>query len=79
MIKQAAIIAGSGCPYCEKAKELLQKEGYTIWYSVASPGNTLWQFLLYAGFTTVPQIFIDGRHIGGYTELEKLFNQEGVE
>lgn len=59
-----------GCPFCTKAIDLLNRKG--IKHEVRTIGK-LWsrEQLLEAvpGARTVPQIFLEGKLIGGYTEL----------
>jgi glutaredoxin 3 len=61
------------CGYCVRAKALLASRG--IDYEEISldhdPGFRQKLFDLTGGWT-VPQILIDGRPIGGYTELRRL-------
>ena len=62
------------CPYCARAKRLLDQKG------VAFVEIDLWQFperraeMLEraGGRRTVPQLFVDGRSIGGSDELAEL-------
>ncbi len=65
------------CGYCVRAKALLESRG--IEYNEISldddPGFRKKLFDLTGGWT-VPQILIDGRPIGGYTELWRL-DREG--
>ena len=65
------------CGYCVRAKTLLESRG--IEYEEISldddPGFRQKLFHLTGGWT-VPQILIDGRPIGGYTELWRL-DREG--
>jgi glutaredoxin 3 len=62
------------CPYCIRAKRLLDKKGVAyeeidLW---ANSGRRPEMLKRAAGRTTVPQIFIDGRGIGGSDELHAL-------
>jgi glutaredoxin 3 len=61
------------CGYCVRAKALLEGKG--IEYEEVSldddPGFRQKLYDLTGGWT-VPQILIDGRPIGGYTELWRL-------
>ncbi|ORX75555.1 putative peroxiredoxin/glutaredoxin family protein [Anaeromyces robustus] len=73
--KLCTIITRVGCPYCEKAKELLQSKG--IYYEELSiPNLVLTSRTLRAinGATSAPQVFIDGKLIGGYEDLKKYFS-----
>ncbi len=62
------------CPYCVRAKRLLAESGAEIVdYPVDRGGETKSEMIQRAsGRTTVPQIFIDGRHIGGCDDLFDL-------
>lgn len=72
------IFGKSGCVYCEKARELLESHGISyIYNSVDDPKDLFGMQELVFKKTgiiakTVPQIFKDGEHIGGFTDLEKL-------
>ncbi len=62
------------CPLCERAKHLLKK--YRIGYyevRVDTDRAGLKEMLAVTNHArTVPQILIDGRPIGGFTELTEL-------
>ena len=58
----------AGCPFCAKAKELLNKKGL-VYEEVAGLKSTA--LLAVAPRATYPQVFIGGKHIGGSEELEK--------
>jgi peroxiredoxin/glutaredoxin len=61
------IFTRPGCAYCAKAKELLTAKGLPFAELPTSPR------ILRAlpGARTTPQVFIDGKHIGGAKELEE--------
>lgn len=62
------------CPYCAKAKKLLEGKGAS-WREfdiVAKPELRDVMIGRASGRTTVPQIFIDGRHIGGCDDIHAL-------
>lgn len=63
-----------GCPYCVRAKGLLGSKGVDyIEYDVTMGGPKKAEMLERApGRMTVPQVFIDGRHIGGSDDLAAL-------
>jgi glutaredoxin 1 len=66
------IYTKDGCGYCIKAKNLLENKNINYKeYKVGSNGVTKELIQERAGkpINTVPQIFINGKHIGGYTEL----------
>lgn len=62
------------CPFCWRAKRLLQDKGaaYTEIDVLLSPGRRWEMTERAAGRSTVPQIFIGGRGIGGSDELAAL-------
>ena len=62
------------CGYCARAKGLLQKKGvaYTNFDIIEEPERREEMVRRSGGRQTVPQIFIDGEHIGGSDELVAL-------
>jgi glutaredoxin 3 len=62
------------CPYCARAKRLLSDKGVQFEeYDITMGGDKRAEMLQRAnGRTTVPQIFIDDRHIGGCDDLVAL-------
>jgi glutaredoxin 3 len=62
------------CPYCSRAVGLLTAKGVAFREIDAPYGSAERQEAVRrsGGKTTVPQIFIDGRHIGGCDELVAL-------
>ena len=63
------VMARKGCPFCAKAKEMLEEANMD--YEVLMMGEDYTDRSLRAivGSTSVPQIFINGDHIGGSTDL----------
>ncbi len=63
-----------GCPYCVRAKMLLEAKGAAFAeYDIGMDGPKRDEMLGRAnGRTTVPQIFIDGAHVGGCDDLHAL-------
>jgi glutaredoxin 3 len=62
------------CPYCTRAVNLLTKKGVAF-HEIDAPHGTPQReesTRRAGGRTSVPQIFIDGRHIGGSDELAAL-------
>ena len=60
------------CPYCVKAKALLK--GYGLEYTEMNIGRDISreEFLdTFPNARTVPQIVLEGEHVGGYEELAK--------
>jgi glutaredoxin 3 len=62
------------CPYCSRAKALLERKGIAYEEKDAPHGSDHRREAIErsGGRTTVPQIFIDGRPIGGSDELHAL-------
>lgn len=62
------------CPFCASASQLLQAKGVLQIdkISVDTSAVDLQQMLQRTGRRTVPQIFIDERHIGGFDDLSAL-------
>jgi glutaredoxin 3 len=61
------------CPYCIRAKALLRQRGiaYENIDVTADPAMRAW-LAQQTGRRTVPQIFLNGAHIGGFAELRAL-------
>lgn len=72
----AEVFTKPGCPYCVAAKQLLVKRNIPFverditrrdhWEEIRSR---------VPGFRTVPQVFLDGRHIGGFDDLTLHFKR----
>ena len=61
------------CPYCRMAERLLEKKGaQTEKVMVDENPARREEMIRLTGRTSVPQIFIDATHVGGYTELAGL-------
>lgn len=68
------------CPYCHRAKELLNIKGIVfVEYDVTNDSTLESKMRQRAGRHTVPQIFIDDRHIGGCDDLFALDEQGGLD
>lgn len=66
------ILGRSNCPYCVKAKELVESTGINYKYiDIVAQGFSKEDLEVYteSPVETVPQIFVDSQHIGGYTEF----------
>ena len=65
------------CPFCVRAKALLAKKGAAFQEIEITDNPTLRTEMIEKanGRTTVPQIFINGRHIGGCDDLHALEDQ----
>lgn len=62
------------CPYCSRAINLLTKKGVEF-REIEAPSGTPERaeaIKRSGGLTSVPQIFIDGKHIGGSDDMAAL-------
>jgi glutaredoxin 3 len=62
------------CPYCVQAERLLQAKGVADIAKVRvdlEPARRI-EMMERTGRRTVPQIYIDERHVGGYDDLVAL-------
>jgi len=74
MMAKVEIYTKMLCPYCTRAKRLLAQKGVAFEeYDITMGGPKRAEMLERArGGSTVPQIFIDGAHIGGSDDLAAL-------
>ena len=69
------------CPYCINAERLLVSKGVTEIEKIRvdlQPEQRI-EMMQKTGRRTVPQIYIDDRHIGGFEELRALDLEGGLE
>jgi len=73
-MSDVTVYSGSNCPYCERAKELLKKKNVAFQeFNVQQDATKLEEMLARSGGRkSVPQIFINGEHIGGCDDLYAL-------
>jgi len=70
------------CPYCVRAEQLLRRKGVADIEKVRvdlDPVRRDEMIALSGGLRTVPQIFINSRHIGGCDELYALDRAGGLD
>lgn len=74
MMSKIEIYTKFTCPFCYRAKSLLDKKGATYEeYEISMGGAKREEMIERAnGRTTVPQVFINGQHIGGSDDLAAL-------
>jgi glutaredoxin 3 len=69
---KAVVWSKDVCPFCDQAKNLLKLKGIEFEEKKIGHGYTREQLLeAVPDARTVPQIFLDGTLIGGFTELRK--------
>jgi glutathione-dependent peroxiredoxin len=66
------MLAREGCPHCARAKALLEKRGIPFEAVYLGDELTMQGVKAASGVATVPQVFIDGKLIGGADQLEKF-------
>ena len=68
----AIVWSKDNCPYCDQAKALLTQRGIKYEERKIGDGYSREELLeAVPNARTVPQIFLDGNLIGGFTELKK--------
>ncbi|PHS69277.1 MAG: glutaredoxin [Methylophaga sp.] len=79
-MNQVQILTSPSCNYCHAAKDLLAREGISYQeVDVVKNRQKAQQLLAQSGQRTVPQIFINKKPIGGFTELSKLLSSSEFE
>ena len=65
------VLTRNDCDYCEKAKQLLIENGKAYSQTGILADPVIIKLMIVAKLKTVPQIWCDNEHIGGYTELRE--------
>ncbi len=61
------------CPFCVRAKALLDRKGVAYQEIDAEGDDAIGAWLAEAtGQRTVPQVFVDGRSLGGFSDIDAL-------
>jgi glutaredoxin 3 len=61
------------CPYCQRAKALLTRKGLAFEeIDIEADPQLRDEMRARSGRTSVPQVFIGGRHVGGCDDLHAL-------
>ncbi len=69
-MKHVRIYTTSICPYCDRAKALLRKKGVEFEeIDVETNREAMERVIKETGRQTVPQIFIEDFHVGGFDDL----------
>lgn len=78
--EEVIIYSKDWCPYCVRAKALLQQYGFNKIKEIDIEINEEMrnQMIQQSGRTTVPQIFIGDRYIGGFDDLALIVQQEEI-
>jgi glutaredoxin 3 len=85
-VAKVEMYATGACPYCIRAKMLLEDKGVDFSeYRIDLDSRLRPEMIQRSQRTSVPQIFINGQHIGGFDDmyaldraakLDPLLNQE---
>ncbi|HXW60586.1 MAG TPA: glutaredoxin domain-containing protein [Myxococcota bacterium] len=69
-MKNIEVYTIDNCGYCEAAKKLLKEKGLSFKETnITGDQNQIKELINKTGHRTLPQIFIDGKFIGGFQEL----------
>ena len=71
---KVSLFTKPGCPHCARAKTLLTKHDLTFDELTLGTEISLSAMRAITNADTVPQVFIDGKHIGGADDLEQYFS-----
>lgn len=72
-MQKIEIYTTNSCPYCGRAKMLLDSKGYEYTEINAEDAKVRQEMVERAGGRmTVPQIFIGSTHVGGFDDLNAL-------
>lgn len=68
------------CPYCVRAEMLLKQRGVANIHKILVDRDPAQRSIMMkrTGRRTVPQVYIDERHIGGYDDLSALDRAGGL-
>ena len=73
---KAVVWSKPACPFCVKAKNLLKNKGIEYEEKNIAEGHKIEDLLaLVPNARTMPQIWLDGKHLGGYKELEEKLTE----
>ena len=74
-MKKILVYSSSICPYCISAKRLLANLRLKFQEKIIDNNPLLREEMIAKSYgkKTVPQIFIGEKHVGGYDDLELLF------
>ena len=79
-MKNVTIYTTMTCPYCYRAKSLLKKLGVPYKeISVDLKPSLRADMAEKAGRTSVPQIWVDDKHIGGCDDTLKLYSEGKIQ
>ena len=79
-MKKVTVYMGPSCAFCDAAKRLLVRNNISFQeINISSEEGKMEEMLEKTnGKRTIPQIFFDKNHIGGYVELRELEKNNGL-
>ena len=77
-MKKITVYTGPICNYCDATKRLLKRNSLEFTEIDVSSGSEVLEEMISKsnGQRTIPQIFFDNLHIGGYNEIRELEKQK---
>ena len=77
-MKKITVYTGPICNYCDATKRLLKRNSLEFTEIDISSGSEVLEEMISKsnGQRTIPQIFFDNLHIGGYNEIRELERQK---
>ena len=80
-MKNITIYTGPSCNYCDAAKRLLTRNNAPFKeIDIAKVDGAMDEMIIKAkGKRTIPQIFFDDQHIGGYDEVRALEKEKKLQ
>jgi glutaredoxin len=74
-MKNIEVYTIDNCSYCDAAKSLLKNRELSYQeFNLSGDSKKQGELVQKTGHRTMPQIFIDGQFIGGFTELKKFLS-----
>lgn len=80
MTAKVVMYATATCPYCMRAEQLLRERGVEVIDKIRVDQDPALreQMIDRSGRRTVPQIYIDDKHVGGFDDLSALDRAGGL-
>ncbi len=79
-MSETIVYSKTTCPYCVRAKEILKEQGVTfrevLYGSEEFPNREALQAKLGVVVSTVPQVVLEGKYVGGCDKLAAHFGVE---
>ncbi len=73
MMQNVVIYLTPLCPYCTRARRLLDKKGVEYTVLNVAADDRLWTEMIDRSHRhTVPQVFVDDFHVGGFDDMAAL-------